>query len=204
MRVSSIALVIFLCVPNDRAQAAEPASSRDTPLAQRTRTVLLKVKVTVNFKDHVLREALKELADQVEMSVDRPVLWTYLPELVSGKKVTFSCKDKPLDEALGGMFKGTTFGYVVIAQADDRRDGWIRITATGERGFSKEAVVVKPPLSSVDEDEAIAADKLAFGKGLIEAGKNPQAKAVLTLLAKKYPATKAAAEAKELLEKLDK
>ncbi|MGL6097579.1 MAG: hypothetical protein ACRC7O_17495, partial [Fimbriiglobus sp.] len=54
------------------------------------------------------------------------------------------------------------------------------------------------------EDEKLAGAKLALAKELIEAGKADAAKIQIKFIMKKYPTTKAAAEAKGLMEACDK
>jgi len=52
-----------------------------------------------------------------------------------------------------------------------------------------------------DKDEEDAARKLKFAKSLLEDGKDEKAAERFAEIVKKYPKTKAAAEAKELLQK---
>jgi hypothetical protein len=182
------------------------STGEDTPAAERTRTKLLKVKVTVEFKGVPLREAMKEFAAQVDMNEERPVMWTYADGVPSDQLITYTCSDKPLDKVLDEVFKKHKLGYVVISADDHPRDGWVRITQGSERGFGKgpapETTTTPPPAD--DEDETKAAARLKAAKTLVDAGKPADAKAVLMLVVNKYPKTKAAAEAKELLEKLNK
>jgi hypothetical protein len=197
MRVATLAaLAVLLAGTPSPAQEAKP---KDTEAADRTRAKLLKAKVTVEFKGVSLRDALKELAAQADMAAGRPVMWTYTADIPAAKPVSYSCKDKPLDVVLNELLKGPGLGYVVISDAEDRRDGWVRITAGDERGYAK-----APAKPEATDDESVAAERLKFAKGLIDGGKAAQAKPVLLVITKKYPTTKAAAEAKELLEKIDK
>jgi TolA-binding protein len=78
----------------------------------------------------------------------------------------------------------------------------VRITAGAERGFGSLAgnAAAKPG----DDDEAKAAARLTAAKELLDKGRNATARAVLNAVVDKYPKTKAAADAKALLEKLDK
>lgn len=193
--------IVYICAFADRADAQSAA--KDTPAAERTRTVLLKAKVTFEFANTPLRDCLKELAAQAEMQHDRPVMWTYAAGVDPAQKVTYSCNGKSLDAVLDDLFKKPGLGYVVVSKDDDKRDGWVQVTAGGERGFTKATETVKKA-DTADDDEKVAAGKLAVAKELIETGKRASARPVLQLVAKKYPATKAGAEAKELLEKLDK
>jgi hypothetical protein len=178
------------------------AAAKDTVAAERTRTKLLKVKVTVDFQKISLREVLKEFAAQADMAAERPVMWTYADGFPADTPITYACKNKPLDAALDELFKKHGLGYVVIAKEDDKHDGWVRVGKGDERGFA----TGPPKIETIDgdDDEKKAAGRLALAKELIEKGKPADAKAVLMLVANKFPKTKAAAEAKELLEKLNK
>lgn len=186
-----------------RAQPAAKNAPKDTRAAEFTRDRYLKVKVTVDFrKDAALRDVLKEFAAQVQMDAefDRPVMWTYADFALGGKTITYSCTEKSLDAALEELCTKLKLGYFVISQADHPRDGWVRITAGAERGFGSLAGAPK----TEDEDETKAATRLAVAKEQVEKGRTATAKAVLAGIVDKFPKTKAAIEAKALLEKLDK
>lgn len=196
MRAAWLAAVVG-CLGFPAQLPAQPPG-KDTPAAERTRTKLLKAKVTVSFENVPLRDVLKEFAAQVDMTAERPVMWTYAPGFPADARVKYACNEKPLDAALDELFKLHGLGYVVISKEDDRRDGWVRVGKGTERGYG-------PDTSSTDDDdEKKASGRLAFAKELIDKGKPADAKAVLMLVANKYPKTKAATEAKALLEKLNK
>jgi hypothetical protein len=179
---------------------AAPETARQTAAAELTRTTALKAKMSVAFTGARLGDVLKEFAAQADMRADVQILWTYGPGFPFDQKVTYSCKDKPLDVALDELFKKNGgLGYVVVSKEDDRHDGWILVTTNGERGFEK-----PPPPPATAEEEADAVAKLELAKKLIDAGKNDQAKTVLMFVMKKYPTAKATTEAKELLAKLEK
>lgn len=197
MRSFALALAaLLLALP---APAQQP---KDTRLAEFTRERYFKVKVTVDVKEAMLRDVLKEFAAQVSMDkeFDHPVMWTYADGAIGDKPVTFACTDKPIEDALKELAGKAKFGYFIISKDDHIRDGWVRITAGSERGFGALGVAPKP----VDDDEATAAARLGVAKEHIEKSRNASAKAVLTGIIDKFPKTKAAAEAKALLEKLDK
>ena len=183
--------------PKDKAKEA-PKSTPKESAAEFTRTKLLKTKVTGSFQDVRVGDILKEFADQVDTKVDRPVMWAYGKGFPYTQKVTFSCTEKPLDVVLDLLLKktGEGLGYVVVSKEGDKYDGWVRLTTTGERGVEKGAPTA--------EEEATAAEKLTLAKKLIDLGKSTSAKPVLEIVVKNYPSTKAGAEAKELLEKLNK
>lgn len=180
--------------------AKEPPKevAKTTAAAELTRTKLLKAKVTVKFTDARLGDILKEFAAQVEMQTEHPVMWTYGMGFSSAKKVTFAAADQPLDVALDQLLKeaGGTLGYVVVSKDGDKYDGWVRLTTSGERGME--------PQPATAQEEKEAADKLADAKRLLDGKRTASAKVYLELVVTKYPTTKAAAEAKELLGKMDR
>ncbi len=183
-------------------QTAGKAAPKDTRAAEFTRDRYLKVKVTGEFKDVALREILKEFAAQVRMDkeFEHPVMWTYADAELGSKPLTYTCTDKPLDAALTELCTKLKLGFFVISQDEHARDGWVKITSGMERGFGTLADAPK----AEDEDETKAAARLAVAKEQIEKGRVATAKAVLAGIVDKFPKTKAAAEAKALLEKLDK
>jgi TolA-binding protein len=118
-------------------------------------------------------------------------------------------------------------GYYVISQMNNARDGNLQLTRGKERGYAdgtapKDKPKVeekpkeekpkveekpkeeKPPEDAAAKDEADAGRKLKFAKELIEDGKVERAKERLEELIKRYPKTKAAAEARDILKDLDK
>jgi hypothetical protein len=179
------------------------SNAADTPAAERTRTKLLKVRVTLDYKNTPLREVLKEVAAQVESLAEKPVMWTYAPDVKAGQPITYSCEAKRVEEVLDDLGKLTGIGYIVVSKDDHKHDGWVRITKGPERGTGKYPDDAAAPAID-DPDEAKAAARLKSAKELIDSGKDADAKAVLKLVIDKHPKTKAAAEARALLEKLSK
>jgi hypothetical protein len=174
------------------------APEKPTAAAELTRTKLLKVKVSGEFKDVRLGDILKAFAGVVEMNAEGVLMWTYGPGFPYSQKVTYSCKNKTLEAALDELCtKVGALGYVVVSKEGDKYDGWVRLTTTGERGYEKGA---EPKATA--EDEEAAAKRLAVAKKLYDAQKFADAKPLLEFIAAKYPGTKAAAEAKELLGKI--
>jgi hypothetical protein len=184
------------------AQPAPKDATKATAAAELTRTKALKAKMSVSFTDARLGDVLKEFAAQVDMKADVQLLWSYGPNFPYAQKVNYTCKDKPLEVALDELFKKNGgLGYIVVAKDGDKRDGWVLLTTTGERGVEKGA----EPLPKLTEaEEADAADKLTLAKKLLDGGQTDKAKTVLTFITKKYPGAKATVEAKELLAKLEK
>jgi len=164
--------------PKDGEKDAKP-----TAAAELTRTKALKVKVSTAVTDTRLGDVLKEFSGQVDARTDMLVLWTYGPDFPFAQKVTYACKDKPLEVALDEVLTkaGGGLGYIIVSKTGDKHDGWVLLTTTGERGTER------PP--ATEEEENSAADRLTLAKKLIDDGKPDQAKPVLTLLVKKYANT---------------
>ncbi|MDY3557995.1 hypothetical protein R5W23_000638 [Gemmata sp. JC673] len=170
--------------------SAQPAPDAATPAAELTRAKALKVKVSLEARDARLGDVLKEFAAQADARADMLILWAYGPGFPHAQRVTYRCKDKPIEDALAEVLKaaGGGLGYTVVSKDGDKRDGWVLLTAA----------------AATAEDETAAADRVAQAKKLIDGGKPDPAKTLLTLVVQKYGATKAAAEARELLAKLGK
>lgn len=157
---------------------------------------------------------------------------TFKPDTKSGvklnTKITVSVKDKPFDEVLNSLCDKNGWGYYVISKDKSFDDGKVVLKVGKERGYEKGK---EPPgkgdqASSkgkdktdapgkadsgekagqkgkpVEDDERKASLKIKTAKQLVEEDKKERAIEVLEELLKKYPKSKAAGEAKELLEKL--
>jgi hypothetical protein len=181
-----------------------PLAAADTPAAERTRTKLFKSKITVDYKNAALREVLKEFAAQAEMQNEKLVMWTYAPEVMGDQKITYSCNGKLLELAMDDVCKQAGIGYIIVSKDDHKHDGWVRITKGLERGYGKYPDSDTAPPPPPDADDPKATERLKAAKTLIDAGETADAKAVLQLILDKHPKSKAAAEAKALLEKLNK
>ncbi len=110
---------------------ALPAEEKtaDTPKAAATRKVLKK-KITVNFKDERLKDALDEIQDQAKQ-----FRYRLKPVVVSGNTaITYKGTNVTIEEALDGMFKKNGLGYVVISHKGDAYDGGVFIIQGKERG----------------------------------------------------------------------
>lgn len=188
-----------------------------TPTAEHTRTKLLKVRLSVNFNRMPLREALKEIAHLVNENTERPIFWTYAAaDAVPNTPVTYNCKDKAVDQILDDLFKQHGLGFTVLAGDDHPRDGWVRVGPGKDRGDITRLAALPPttvampmpmPMTPVvvdDPNEAAALARLTAAKTLLDQGKATDAKLILGVVIGKYGKTKAAAEAKDILEKLNK
>jgi FimV-like protein len=206
--------------------------------------MLLKTKVTFTWKDTQFGGEGIGVIHEIEEAV--PGLKFHLDNkggVNNNKPITYSCKDKPLEDVLDEILGKYGWGYYVktVKAADE---GHITIHVGEERGYPKgeepkekakaedkgkgedkpkgdDKPKDKPKAEDKPKDkpkaedkpkveddpdklEKDAARKLKLAKNLIEDGKIEGAREYLNEIKDKYKDTKAAAEAKELLDKLDK
>jgi hypothetical protein len=214
-RFFAVALALLL------APVAAWAADTDTPKAAATRKKL-QDKVTVEYKESMLREVLDDLKEQVKGL-------TTLEDTKGGvslnSRITYKAKDKPAAEVLSDICDKYDLGWFIISNTANGYDGSVRITKGKERGYEagkepdktaadKPKTDTKPkpddkkpddkkPAAKDDPEQAEqdAARKLKLAKELID-DKPEKAKERLQELIKQFPKTKAAEEAKQLLEKL--
>lgn len=204
--------------------AAEPV--KETTASTFTRTKKLKGKVTVEAKNLFLKEILEDISNQLQDQKLGPISAQYDPAVSGNQRTNLNVKDVTAEEALDKLFGSLELGYFVVAKDKDRYDGWIKIVKGNARGYEpgtepKDAPKpvdpkkpdpkpeVKPdppkpvdpkPAEPVDEDEKAAVAKLDAAKKLIADDKADDAKKLLRYVTKFYPKTKAAEEAKKLLD----
>jgi hypothetical protein len=210
--VSLASLAIVIC--------SVSAAEKDTPAAAKTRKKLL-AKITVDFKDEMLRECIAEISRQLEDAQAGSLSATYDTGVSQNQRLTFDAKDKSVADVLDGMLKKNSLGYIVVSKDKDRYDGWIKIKQGNERGYlvgeepkakaapkdpEKAKAPATEPAGPVDGDKAekAAAAKLDLARSLLRDGKSDKAKERLAEIVKLYPKTKAAEEAQKELDKLGK
>lgn len=221
MRCTTLAIAAFAA-----GSLALLAADKDTNLAANTRAKKLKAKVTVDFKDEMLSECIKELSRQLEEAGAGSLSASYDTGVSQNQRLTFAAKDKTVEDVLDGMLKRNSLGYVVVSKEKDRYDGWLKITRGNERGWpkgqepkdvkakGKDAKAKDPKDGKGDKDakapadgdkvEKEAASKLELARSFLKDGKADKAKARFQEIMDKHPETKAAAEAKKELDKLGK
>jgi TolA-binding protein len=209
-------------------------AEKDSEEAAKTREERLKVKISVEFKNTMLEDALKDVVGKIDEAGKGKIEIKFNTGISRNQKINFSAKDKAAEDVLDGML-GDNLGYVIIsAKKDDKTDGGLLIVAGKARGTAmedkgktaktspkekdpdkgktKDKTVAKDPPEKKDtpkaeppaggDAEKDAASKLELIRMLIDSGKKEKAKERLMELVEKYPDTKAAKEAKELLDKL--
>lgn len=205
--------------------AADPP--KDTKAAEFTRTKKLKGKVTVEAKNLPLKEILEDISGQLQDLKLGPISAQYDIGISGNTRTNLSVKEVSAEEALDKLFGSLELGYIVVSKDKDRYDGWIKVVKGAARGYEpgmepKDAPKpaadpkkpepkpeVKPepkpeakPAEPMDEDEKAAVAKLDSAKKLIADQKADDAKKLLKYVTKFYPKTKAAEEAKKLLDEM--
>jgi len=205
--------------------AADPP--KDTSSAAFTRTKKLKGKLTVDFKNEFLKAAFEEVTSQLQDQKLGAISVQYGVGVSQNTRITYSGKDVTVEEALDGILKQLDLGYHVVSKDKDRYDGWLHVEKGTHRGYpagvtapktdpkaepkvepkpepkeEPKPPVPKPPVPSDDPDEKQARLRLDLAKECVEMGKKEDAGRLLKYVVKNFPQTKAAAEAKELMEKI--
>jgi len=221
----SLLMAVFAFSMASSAFAVDPP--KDTPSAAQSRKKL-KGKVTVDFKNTMLDEALNEISGQIEDQKLGPISKDYGLGVSKNSRITYAGKDVTVEEALDGILKQLDLGYAIISKPGDRKDGFFEFTKGNHRGYPPGVTPpagstpiasktpdpkpeikpevkpepTKPEPTAGDADEKNAQSRMETAKKLIDDNKAPEAVKLLKYVVKYYPTTKGAAEAKELLEKM--
>jgi hypothetical protein len=103
------------------------AADKDTPAAAKTRSERLKVKVTVEWKNIFLRDCLSELVSAMDDAGLGKIEFKNSTGVSLNTRMTFSAKDKPIDEVLEGLLKTNDLAYEIISKKGDKADGGLMI-----------------------------------------------------------------------------
>ena len=144
-------------------------------------------------------------------------------------KITYKAKQKTLAEVLDGMFQKNGYGFLVSSKEGTAYDGTIFIKQGKERGYAigeepsktdqshqgdatkttKKGRATPPNAkestgdSSTDTPDQQAARKLRLAKEILKDGKKQRAKERLQEIVDKFPETKAAEEARQLIKDMN-
>lgn len=219
--LAALTVLYSLWIP----ESLRAESAPDTALAAKVRAEKLKVKITVEFKNEMLKDIFKEFSAQVEAKKLGVLAFAPDTGVSMNSRVTFSCKDKPLEDALDEMFKPLDLGYYVVSKEKDRYDGWIKVNKSNDRGTMGGADMKKEDPKKVDpkkidpkkvdtkkkdepkkvtDEEKAPKDLLNRAQLKLDLKKTDDAKELLNEIVSKYPDSKAAVTAKAMLEKIGK
>lgn len=215
---AAFAVVALTTLP--QSQAADPESARVKTIREK----VLPAKIKLDVDKKMLRAII---TDDLPAQIKEVTGVTVKIEPASGQGVTLTSSfelkgEMTVTEALDQLCADKSWGwYVNVGKAGDQKDGAIFLTTNGkEHGYKegtgpaagKEVAKKDPPMGKEkpkDEpktagDDKEAAELLSKAKVQISLKQADKAKATLDEIITKYPDSKAAADAKKLLEKLGK
>lgn len=189
--------------------------AKESPGAAATRA-RLKNKITVEFKNEPLKNILVEISGALNEQKKGSLSFQYDTGVSQNTRTAVTGKNKTVEEYLDEALKPLDLGYVIVSKPGDRYDGWLMLKKGNQRGDDvpeggkkdsskeekkKESAKKEEMKKDAGMDERAAAAKLANAKTYLSLKKDDKAKEILEALVKDYPETKAAEEAKKLLEK---
>jgi hypothetical protein len=125
-----LSAAVLLCTALASVAGDKP---EDTPNAAKMRK-LLKTKISVDFKDTRLEDAMEEIKEEVKG-------FKFLLDTKGGvsrnQTITYKAKDKTVEEILDEMFKKPELGYIVISRKGNAYDGLVQVRKGKERGYEK-------------------------------------------------------------------
>ena len=131
MLVSFTALTTLILVIH--ARDVRGADDDDTPEAAKTRK-LLKTKISVEFKDTRLEDAMDEIKTEVKG-------FKFLLDKAGGvsrnQTITYKAKDKTVEVILDEMLAKPDLGYIIISKKGNAYNGLVQIRKSKERGTPK-------------------------------------------------------------------
>lgn len=129
--------VVAVVVGGLHLGGAEPPKDapKDTKAAEETRKVLKNAKISVEYKNAILRDSLEEIASTVKRKKLGTITFGNVKGVSMNARFTYKCEDKPLEEVLDGILGPIDRGYIVMSKEKNKEDGFILITAGKERGY---------------------------------------------------------------------
>jgi hypothetical protein len=104
------------------------AADKETPAAAKTRTERLKVKVKmVEWKNVFLRDCLGELISAMDDAGLGKIQVKNGVGVSMNTRMTYSAKDKTVEEILDGLLKTNDLAYDIISKKGDKADGGLMI-----------------------------------------------------------------------------
>lgn len=185
---------------------------KDTPAAAATRKKL-QAKISVDFKDTRLEDMKKEIQDKVKdaTGMDLSIVLDNVGGVSNNFTVTYSGKDKTVEQIFDEMFAKNDMGYIVVSKEyknyKTRYDGWVLIVKGKERGYpagaepgakAEEPAKDKAKTTAKDKATTPTKDKATAPEKPPEDGDKAEAAAASKLkLAKKLAAAGSVDKAKE-------
>lgn len=103
------------------------ADEKLTPAASKTKDERLKVKASVEWKNLFLRECLAELNSAFKDADLGKVEIKYATGVSMNTRMTFSAKEKSVEEILNEFLGANDMAYSIISKKGDKADGGLLI-----------------------------------------------------------------------------
>jgi hypothetical protein len=112
------------------------AGDEETPSAKAARKKLQQ-KIALDLKD----DRFKDVLDAIKREMDKAVSFKIDNNsgISNNTKLTYSCKDKTVEEILNELADKYEFGWYVISNEKLREDGWIMVRKHSEKERGWEA-----------------------------------------------------------------
>jgi hypothetical protein len=135
-RMLQISLIVVTCATTAGVNLAL-AGGEETPSAQAARKKL-KQKISIDEKDIGFKQMLdtikSEMGDKyVSFKIDN------ISGISNNSKVSYTAKDKSVEEVLNELADRYDFGWFVVSNAKDRNDGFVMVRKAKEKERGYEA-----------------------------------------------------------------
>jgi hypothetical protein len=136
MRRFVVAAGLFVAFLAASVSLSAADQAEDTPKAAAARK-LLKTKISVEYKDTILREIIDDIKEQVKDKTKKSlgIRLDNKGGVSNNTKFTYKADDKTVEEILDEMFKKNDMGYVIISQKGNAYDGTLLIVKGNARGY---------------------------------------------------------------------
>jgi hypothetical protein len=131
-----VTVTLFAVCLVSLANGTTATEENDTPKAAATRK-LLKIKVSVDYKDTTLSDIIDDIKEQIR-DKSKKVLGIRVDNkggVSNNTKFTYKADDKPLEEVLDEMLKKNDLGYIIVSQRGNAYDGTLLIVKGNARGY---------------------------------------------------------------------
>ncbi len=123
MRHGTVGLIVALLV-----SIPALAADKESPAATKTRTERLKVKVkSVDWNNVFLRDCLAELISALDDAGLGKIQVKNAIGVSLNTRMTYSAKDKTIEEILDGLLKTNDLTYEIISKKGNKADGGLLI-----------------------------------------------------------------------------
>lgn len=134
MRRLMVTTALFAATLAGLANACAADKDDESPKVAATRK-LLKTKISVDFKDALLRDVVTDIQDQIKEQANKKlsVLIDTKGGVSLNTKFTYKADKKPLEEVLDELLKKNDLGYIIVTKG--AYPGALQIVKGKARGY---------------------------------------------------------------------